>query len=139
MRRMRAGALGFSAMEFVVAVALLSTLVPQDKVLCRADGGHEALESVLAACCGGAEAGTGCGSPLLAALGATAGGEECTDLAVPQPSLRARPHSVLPGGLLPASQLDASARGADRSAAIPASGAVLAPTLACVQATTLLI
>ena len=139
MRRTRAGGLGATAMELIVAVTLFSLLAPQDKVLCRGGGGHEALESVLAGCCDGAEPDAGCGSPLMAAPGTTAGGEECTDLAVPLRSLCVRPQPVLAGGLLPVARLDMYGCGPDRSVAILAAGPVPTPTLACLQATTLLI
>ena len=138
-RHSRASGLGAKAMELAVAVTLLTLLAPQDKVLCRGGGGHEALESVLAGCCDGAEPDAGCGSPLMAAPGTTAGGEECTDLAVPLRSLCVRPQPVPAGGLLPAARLDTCGRGSVRSMAVLAAPPVPTPTLACVQATTLLI
>ena len=127
------------AMEVTVAVTLLALLVPQDKVLCRAGGGHEALESVLAACCGVAGPEVGCGSPVRSKAGATAGGGECTDLAVPLPSLCVRPQQVLPGGLLPVDRPDAGVRGPGRLAAVSPAVFAPAPTLDCVRATILLI
>jgi hypothetical protein len=137
--RRRAGTVGAMAMEVTVAVTLLALLVPQDKVLCRAGGGHEALESVLAACCGAAGSDDGCGSPMRSEIGATAGGGECTDLAVPLPSLCVRPQQVLPCGLVQVAGLEAGVRGPDRRAAVSAAASAPAPTLACVRTTTLLI
>ena len=129
------------AMEATVAVTLLALLVPQDKVLCRAGGGHEALESVLAACCGAAGSDVGCASPVRSETGATAGGGECTDLSVPLPSLCARPQQVLPGGLLQVTRVDAHVHAPGRLAAASAAASAPAPTptLDCVRATILLI
>jgi hypothetical protein len=127
------------AMELTVAATLLALLVPQDKVLCRADGGHEALESVLAACCGAAGPEVGCGSPVRAETGAAAAGAECTDLAVPLPSLCVRPQQVLQGGLLTVARVDAGVCGPGRLAAASAAVPAPAPTLDCVRATVLLI
>lgn len=138
-RRTRAGALGAVMTEMAVAMTLVATLLPRDKVLCRAGAGHEALESVLAACCRGADPSVGCGPAIATAPGLAAGGAECTDLVVPQPSLLARSQPVHPGWPQAAAGLATCRRWhADAGLAL-ATGVAARQVLACLRTTILLI